>query len=451
MGHLHGVARPPRAVTSLYLSMLFVGIYGGSSWLTSLRADVGTWHFDWEHHLPFVSWLIVPYMSLDLFFVAAPFLCADVAELRALRRRMTVAILAAGVLFLVVPLRFAFARPEPADWTGPIFSFLHGFDRPYNLFPSLHIAILTILAGTYVRRSRGIVRVLLHTWFGLIGLSAVLTYQHHVIDVAGGFVLALFCVYSIPEQSILRPVTTNPRIGARYAVAAAILAGLGGFSFQLPASSFRLPVLILMAVGFFWAALSLSIVAGGYFGLFKDVTRKQSGRLPTSTRLMLAPWLLGQHLSLVYYRRQCRPWDEVVPNVWMGRRLNGREAAAAVAAGVTAVLDLTGEFSEAEPFLAVPYLNLAVLDLTAPTQPQLRAAAGFISAHRETGVVYVHCKIGYSRSAAVVGAWLLDAGIAQTPDEAVARMRTVRPTLVVRSEAWRALCETTPHFIPART
>jgi protein-tyrosine phosphatase len=113
----------------------------------------------------------------------------------------------------------------------------------------------------------------------------------------------------------------------------------------------------------------------------------------------------------------------------------------AVKQGVTAVLDLTGECSEAGPFLALEYLNLQVLDLTAPTQGQLRAAADFISTQRETGVVYVHCKIGYSRSAAAVGAWLLDAGFAATAQEAIALLRAARPTLVVRSEAWAALCE----------
>src|SRR5919112_564104 len=120
MGHLHGVARAPRAVsaalTSLYLSMLFVGIYGAASWITSLRTHVGTWYFGWEQQLPFVSWLIVPYMSLDLFFVAAPFLCADAVELRVLRRRMALVIVAAGAVFLLMPLRFAFPRPHPADW-----------------------------------------------------------------------------------------------------------------------------------------------------------------------------------------------------------------------------------------------------------------------------------------------------------------------------------------------
>ena len=62
---------------------------------------------------------------------------------------------------------------------------------------------------------------------------------------------------------------------------------------------------------------------------------------------MLAPILIGQYLSLVYYRRQCRAWDEVVPGVLIGRTLTEAEAAAAVKQGVTAVLDLTAEFSEA--------------------------------------------------------------------------------------------------------
>src|SRR6185503_19945901 len=80
MGHVHGVARAPRglkaAAASLSLSVLFVAVYGATAWLTSLRDDVGTWSFEWERRLPLVPWLIVPYMSLELFFVAAPFLCA---------------------------------------------------------------------------------------------------------------------------------------------------------------------------------------------------------------------------------------------------------------------------------------------------------------------------------------------------------------------------------------
>jgi protein-tyrosine phosphatase/membrane-associated phospholipid phosphatase len=440
MGHVHGVARPTRVLsgaTSLSLSTLFVAVYGTTAWLTSRRGDVGTWSFDWERNLPLVPWLIVPYMSLDLFFVAAPFLCADGVELRAFRRRMTAAILAAGAMFLAMPLQFAFPRPEPAGWTGPIFGVLHGFDRPFNMFPSLHIAIWMILAGTYHRHTRGGVRLLMHAWFGLIALSTVLTYQHHVVDVAGGFALALLCYYLIPGhgshgshglRSTRQPVTTNRRIGIVYAAAAALLVGAGAW-------------LQPWGLTLLWPAVSLAIVAGAYFGAYAGIARKQDGRLSLAAGVVLAPWLMGQQLSLLYYSRHCRPWDEVVPNVWIGRRLTRREAARAVKQGVTAVLDLTGECSEAGPFLGLAYLNLQVLDLTAPTPGQLRAGADFISAHRETGVVYVHCKIGYSRSAAVIGAWLLDAGLAATAEEAIASIRAARPTLIVRPEARAALRE----------
>ncbi|HUR32809.1 MAG TPA: phosphatase PAP2/dual specificity phosphatase family protein, partial [Vicinamibacterales bacterium] len=403
------------------------------------------------------SWLIVPYMSLDLFFVAAPFLCGDAAELRALRRRMTLVIVAAGAVFLLLPLRFAFPRPHPADWTAPIFAVLHGFDRPYNLFPSLHIAILTILAATYRRHSRGILNVLAQIWFVLIALSAVLTYQHHVVDVAGGFVLALISDYAIPEHEVVVQRAATPRIGALYAAGAALLAAAGGWTgwgaapMQFTIHGVEVPVLQFVSAGLLWAAVALSIVAGAYLRIVPGLTRNHAGRLPASARVLLAPWLAGQHLSRIHYARQCRPWDEVVPNVWIGRRLSDREAASAVAQGVRAVLDLSGELSESAPFLALTYLNLPVLDLTAPTPAQLRTAADFISAHRRSGIVYVHCKIGYSRSAAVVGAWLLESGLAATPEDAVARMRAVRPTLVVRSEAWRALSATMLRLAPARS
>ena len=103
-----------------------------------------------------------------------------------------------------------------------------------------------------------------------------------------------------------------------------------------------------------------------------------------------------------YYRRQCRAWDEVTPQVWIGRKLSDREAADAVRKGVTAVLDVTAEFSEAAPFLSTRYLNVPILDLTAPTPEQLQRCVAFVSENAARGVVYVHCKIGYSRSAVVV-------------------------------------------------
>ena len=81
--------------------------------------------------------------------------------------------------------------------------------------------------------------------------------------------------------------------------------------------------------------------------------------------------------------------DEVTPSVWIGRQLNSAEARQAIELGVTAVLDLSSEFSEAAPLVQVNYYHLPILDLTAPTQAQLQAAARFIDENSQAGIVYV--------------------------------------------------------------
>ena len=434
MGHFHGFDRAARhgmkfliaARTSALLSLLFLAVYGTCNWLSSQRSDVGTLYFEWERHIPFVPWMIVPYMSIDLFFIGAPFLCRDRAELRTLSRRIIFAIVIAGICFLLFPFRFAFERPGAEGWLGAVFDWFRSMDQPYNLLPSLHIALRTILAVIYVRHTKGLLRLACHIWFSLVGLSTVLTYQHHVLDVVGGFALAAGCFYFVRESPTKLPVVPNPKLGYYYLFAALFLVAFG-------------VMLIPWGVGLFWPVLSLLIVATGYFGIGPGIYRKTAGRLPLSTKCVLGPVLFGQWLSLLYYQRQCGPWDEVFTGVWIGRKLKDHEADEAVRRGITAVLDLTAEFSEAKPFLATRYLNLPILDLTAPTQEQLQRMAAFIGEQSAAGIVYVHCKIGYSRSAAAVGVFLLATDRAANVAEVLAILRRVRPSIVVRPEVIAAL------------
>lgn len=416
------------ARTSAILSVLFLVVYGTANWISSLRADVGSLYFEWERHIPFVPWMIVPYMSIDLFFIAAPFLCRSEDELRTLQKRIAFGILFGGACFLLFPLRFAFDRPPASGWLGVVFDAFRAMDKPYNLLPSLHITLRTILAATYARHSRGPWRTLSHIWFSLIGISTLLTYQHHVLDVLGGFVLATFCFYLFPEKPAKWPVIVNRRVGIYYAIGAGAVA--------LIATLLRPWGLLLM-----WPAASLAIVAGAYFGLGPGIYRKVQGRLPLSARCVLGPVLAGQYISLLHYKRQCRPYDQILPSAWIGRKLNDAEAAEATKKGVTAVLDVTAEFDEARSFLQLSYLNIPILDLTAPHQDQLKAMAAFIEQHSSTGIVYVHCKIGYSRSAGAVAAYLLSSGRASSLDEALSLLRSARPSIVIRPEIIHALRE----------
>ena len=403
------------------LSALFLVVYSGCNWITARRGDVGTIYFAWERHIPYVPLMVVPYLSIDLFFVTAPFLCRSQRELSAFAKRISAAIVVAGTCFLLFPRRFAFDRPQADGWLGAAFDWFRGMDLPYNLFPSLHIALGSLLVVTYARHTRGVIRVLVCGWFVLIAASAVLTLQHHILDVIGGMALAGYCFYFIREAPAEWPVIPDQRIGWRYLAGAVVLSAAAVVFWPWGA-------LLL------WPALSLALVAAAYFRLGPLIFRKADGVIPWSTYWALGPCLLGQHLSRLYYRRECRAWDHVTPKVWIGRVLNEREAARAVGDGVTAVLDLTAEFSAPKAFRRMCYLNVPILDLTAPTDEQLDLIARFISEQSQAGIVYVHCKIGYSRSAAAVIAWLLITGQVNTIDEGVARLRAVRPSIIVRPE-----------------
>jgi membrane-associated phospholipid phosphatase len=410
------------------LSILFLIVYVGCNWITARRGNVGVFYFQWERAIPFVPLLVLPYLSIDLFFVAAPFLCRTDRELSNFAKRVVAAILIAGTCFLLFPLRFAFPRPHASGWTGALFDWFRAVDAPYNLFPSLHAALWLLLLDLYARHLRGVLLVVAMIWFALIGLSPVPTYQHHVIDILGGFALAGYCFYFFRESSGQWPVIANRRIGFYYAAGALVILALIPTSW--PGSAL-----------FFWPGLALGIVASAYLGVGPIIFRKEKGKLPLSAQFALGPCLIGQYLSLLYYRRQCRCWDEITPHLWIGGKLGRRQAKSALRAGVTAVLDLSAEFSETKPFRAVRYRNVPILDLTAPTWEQLREMGRFVCEQSETGVVYVHCKIGYSRSAAAVAAYLIMSDKASDVEEALTMIRRARPSVVIRPEVISALAE----------
>jgi hypothetical protein len=305
---------------------------------------------------------------------------------------------------------------------GFLFDQFCGLDAPYNLAPSLHAALGLLLLDFYFRQARGGWRAAVLAWFAFMAVSPLLTYQHHVIDIVTGLALAGGCFYFVRAEEMPRWSRVRGwSVGYYYMIAAV---ALGAFAL----------VIGRWALLFGWPALACLLVGLAYLGFGPKIFRKTDGRLPLSSRFVLGPCLIGQWLSFLHYRRQCAAWNEVVPGVWIGRKLSAREAGEVIGAGVTSVLDLSAEFSEAKPFLRLPYRNVPLLDLTAPTLEQLQEMAQFVADGARSGIVYVHCKIGYSRSAAAVATYLMLSGQAGSAAEAVARIRQVRPAVVIRPE-----------------
>ena len=403
----------------LFLGPFFFLLYGGAGWVASLQPGIASRSFAWEASMPFVPAMIVPYMSIDLFFAGSLFLCRDRHALRLHAGRIALVITVATACFLVFPLRFGFERPEVDGLFGGLFALLESFDRPFNQAPSLHIALLVVLWPVFHRAVRGPANLALHVWFVLIGMSVLLTWQHHIIDVPTGALLGLLALCVMPDRRAPEPVPAGwerearRRIGLRYRLGCLALLAL---------TPLALPYSLLLL----WPAASLVVVGAAYAWGKTALLGKSDGELSLPARLVLAPYRLGA-MAFIRLRAQFdAPWHEVAPGLLVGRALNRCEARRAIDSGVVAVLDLTAEFDECPDLLRLPYLNLPVLDLTAPSPAVLSRAADFIENHRAGGKVYVHCALGYGRSACVAAAWLLQSGQAKSASEAIGRVRAAR-------------------------
>ena len=187
--------RPARAdvVLSLrwaaYLTLLFLPVYGLCNWITAQRATRYRLWFDWELALPFVPEMVWVYLSLFACFFL-PMFALRATSLNALCRRLAFAVLVSTAGFLLLPAEPGFARPTELPAGAAAFQLIYLLDLPHNQLPSLHVSwsalFLTALRGA----SGPLLRRALELWFIALCMSVLLVYQHHVIDVIGGLLVA---------------------------------------------------------------------------------------------------------------------------------------------------------------------------------------------------------------------------------------------------------------------
>jgi hypothetical protein len=176
-------------VLALPVTLWWGFVYHGANWLTDLRSDRIRVHLDAELAMPFLPPFILAYLSMDLVFVPAPFILRSRWELEALALSLVVVTAVAGLSFLLFPAELAYPPCDPGAWSG-LFSFAREMALPYNLVPSLHVAMSCICLAAYATHCGVAGKALLGTWAAVIALSTLLTHQHHMLDVATGLALA---------------------------------------------------------------------------------------------------------------------------------------------------------------------------------------------------------------------------------------------------------------------
>ena len=415
-----------------FLGPFFYLTYGVANWLASLRANVPSIVFGWEHSIPFVGWTIIPYWSINAFYGLSLFVCTTKQELDTHGRRLLTAQVIAVTCFILFPLRFDFVQPATDGVAGFMFAALTSFDQPFNQAPSLHIALLVILWVFYARHLPRWARLLLHPWFALVGVSVLTTYQHHFIDIPTGALLGFFCLWLWPDRgpspNAAFAVTRDPRrrsLAIRYGAGALVFAAVA---------------LLTGRAGWwlYWPAISLALVAANYamFGA-AGFQKGADGRMSLAAQALLAPYLVGAWINSRIWTRN----DPLHAGVAYGVSI-GRIPASGDAAAFASIVDLSAELPalRGHGWHAFPSLDLV------PLHPStLHDAAAAIEQARKSGPVLVCCALGYSRSASAVAVWLLNTGRAASVQDAVERVRRVRPRIVLGEDALRAIEQARRH------
>lgn len=331
--------------------------------------------------IPFVPWMILPYLSSGLFFVLSFVWVRSKDDVLVLSQRLLLATVVAVLIFALYPLRFSTARP-PID--APLFSALFGFlsivDRPYNQMPSLHVAYcLIFLQSISAAVKHTALRIGLAIWLVLVAIATVFTYQHHVLDIAGGLLLGVFTMV------VVRPGRIEVNVALYYLMAAGLALLVG--------------VLYLHSWLGVYGAASMALVSLAYARDERFFLHKKNGRFPFRTWLLYAPYLLGYWLTwqAVRFRERHRPpFLRAGDRLWIGRRLSDREAAS-LPRDCT-VFDLANELNETPCLRMHRYRHFPLLDLRLPSAALIDEIAGAILQETTAGrTVYLHCAMGYSR------------------------------------------------------
>jgi len=176
-----------RILTLFLVVLFFSGYYGIGLWAEGLGRFY-TVGLPWEEHIPFVAPAILGYCVVFLSLAGVYLVVPEGSDYRRVAGLYAVMMLFHYIIFVVYPVKMIW-RPEITDPHGFFgwFSWLYfKIDRPYNCFPSLHVAEATLaLCVTWKYRR---LRWLFIAAAILTPISVVLVKQHYILDaVAGAF------------------------------------------------------------------------------------------------------------------------------------------------------------------------------------------------------------------------------------------------------------------------
>lgn len=368
---------------SIYFSL----IYFSTNHAPTVLGRWFIWPWSWVNDWPLWPCTVLPYMALTPLLMLG-FFGTNHNALNTYGQRLLICTTVAGCCFVYWPIRNSYT-PElmPENMCSTLLSALRRWDQPFNQIPSLHVAY-AVIWGSHVQHvlQKNSARWALWILVSSIIVSTLGTHQHHVPDVLTGLALGFCCLAWKDNTSLAR------RIALAYA----------GMS-----------MLLLMLHGIFgswwllYLALSCGMVSWMYAAQKHAWLIKRKGHFSIWQWVIWAPYLAAYQLTwliVVFKERAHPPFRQISPNVWVGRRL-GHDEKHGFDASRLSVFDLSNELTET--LATGRYQHFPWLDLTNSPEGLKSQLLTCIDADiRSEFVVYIHCAMGYDRSAQVAQWWI---------------------------------------------
>lgn len=158
----------------------------------SQRESFYTAAIELDNLIPFIPHFIYGYSSVYITILLLYFVIKDIGEFQRIALAMFILTSICYCCFLLIPVKMIL-RPDLSEMTGFSIAATRWFyeiDKPYNCFPSLHVAYPTLALLMTWKKHRTA------RWFFLLMTIVIIpsvffVKQHYIADAAAGIIAAL--------------------------------------------------------------------------------------------------------------------------------------------------------------------------------------------------------------------------------------------------------------------
>ncbi|MFB9077212.1 dual specificity protein phosphatase family protein [Flavobacterium procerum] len=369
---------------------LFLIIYNSSAWYALHFEKSDSFVFSFEKYIPFISLMIIPYMTSGLFFTLVFFFCSSEKDLMLLTKRLNFTTIVSGLFFFLFPLKYSFFKPD-SDFgiLNHFYQFLVTWDSNYNQAPSLHIGYACIFWSVINKEFKSGWKTIVKVWILLLGISTLTVYQHHFIDIITALLLSCVTFFVFPENK-----ERNYRIGIVYFFTSLLF--LLGAALSVESE-------IIYGILSLWISIVLFLIGNAYSNSNSQFLKKKDGSINILNKIVFFPYLITYKIIWLYFRKKSEHFaSEILPQVYLGARLKSNQATNFIDAK-TYVIDLCAETEENKYVREnANYFSFPFLDIGSIKREEQQIVLNILSSLYETikpdEKIFIHCLMGYSRS-----------------------------------------------------